>query len=286
MKNKINVNRRDIVVLIIIACVVLFVDFKYVIGMRVSEYLFANQMEKIAVKNEEKVFSVDKIIFYSSANAIDNSEGQVLQDLDVCQYTDIAVYIDNTNSIDGLTGENTVKELYIDNVKIKSTIDKGEKQVAYKNISNFGKFMLNEEDPFANMMNNQQKDKGTINFNIMYTNEDNEKNNYDNPVFYTDCSNPITLGYTNKNILTNYTVPERTENIVFDGSILKAFNVDLQDINCNVSFDIHIKNNLDEEFVCNVGSDMPLEAAGRSIYDGYIYGMKSNLQDVYTFFKI
>ena len=45
-----------------------------------------------------------------------------------------------------------------------------------------------------------------VNFNIINTNSENENTDYSNPTFYTDCSNPISLGYLNKDIVTNYAV--------------------------------------------------------------------------------
>jgi hypothetical protein len=214
-------------------------------------------------------------VFYSSANAIDNSEGETLQDLNICQFTDIAIYLDNQNSSTDLTGENTIKELYVNNMKIESTSQKGEKTLSYKNPLYYGKFRLPSEDS-----------EDTINFNVVYTNEDNDKSDYIDPTFYTDCSNPITLGYMNKNIVKNYSVTEQGTEIKFDGSILQATNVELDDLKSNVSFDIHIKNNLDEEFVCNIGFEVPIQSDTKNIYEGYMYSMQKDLQDTYKFFKI
>jgi hypothetical protein len=118
MKKRIEINKRDLVVLIVIACIIVFIDFKYIVRAEIGEMSFANQMQKIATKNEDTVFSVDKIVFYSSANAIDNSEGETLQDLNICQFTDIAIYLDNQNSSTDLTGENTIKELYENRINI------------------------------------------------------------------------------------------------------------------------------------------------------------------------
>lgn len=42
----------------------------------------------------------------------------------------------------------------------------------------------------------------------------------------------------------------------------------LSSLNCNVSFDIFITNNLDQEFKCSVFLDIPLENEELSIYDG------------------
>lgn len=298
---KVKLNKRDIVVLIVVACIVVFVVGRYVVYKNIEAYKFATQMEKVAIKNEDAIFTVDKIVLYSSASAIDNSEGQTMQDLNVCQYTDIAIYIDNKSYINDLTEENTVKELYIDNINIQSATSKGEKSLKYKSPLSFGKFKVvnenieQEQNSKENVQeqkqdNNEEQNTETtnddrINFEIIYTNEDNEKSDYINPTFYTDCSNPITLNYMNENIVTGYAVSTEDTQIKFDGNILQSVGVNLQDIACNVSFDVHIKNNLDEEFVCGVGVDIPLESGDRTIYNGYMYGMQNNLKNLYTFFK-
>ena len=46
-------------------------------------------------------FEISKIINYSSAEAIDNSE--TLQDFDISQYSDFAIFIDNHSKIEELT---------------------------------------------------------------------------------------------------------------------------------------------------------------------------------------
>lgn len=322
---KIKVNKRDIIVLIVIACIIIFVCGKYIIYENMQAYKFANKMETISIENANPIFRIDKIVLYSSASAVDNSEGETLQDLNICQYTDIAIYIDNTSAIEDLTDENTVKELYIDNIQINSDTGVGDKSLAYKSYVNYGKFKLDEQsdeqqedsestestentieitaEDSANTENindetteensadteneeeNNQEDDGRINFEILYTNEDNEKSDYKNPTFYTDCSNPITLGYVNENIVTGYAVSTEDTQIKFDGNILQSVGVNLDDIQCNISFDVHIKNNKDEEFTCGMDIDIPLESDDKTIYDGYMYGMQNNLQDLYKFFK-
>ena len=76
-------------------------------------------------------------IFYVRHNAIDNSSDQSLQDVSICQYSDLSIYIDNSESSTDLTDENTVKELYIDNIVITSQSDIGTKILNYKNPLNF-----------------------------------------------------------------------------------------------------------------------------------------------------
>ena len=175
----------------------------------------------ILEKNQETVFTLDKIILTSSANAIDNSENKNLQDLSIYQFTDIAVYIGNGEE---LTNENTVKKLYIDNIAITTRTKKGIQSLNYKNFQKFGK---------SDGLNSNTPEK--IEFNIVYTNEENTKANYDEPTFYTDCSNPITLGYLNSDIVTGYKMGENTS-VSFDGKILKSAGIELKDIECNIRF--------------------------------------------------
>lgn len=117
--------------------------------------------------------------------------------MSICQYTDLSIYIDNSQSSSELTDENSVKELYIDNIVMTSNVDKGTKILNYKNSFNVGKYT-----------DIKQPENNRIDFKIINTNQENENHNYDEPTFYTDCSNPITLGYLNKDILTNYSVTD------------------------------------------------------------------------------
>ena len=326
---KIKLNKRDIVALIIIAIVVIC-SFIYVSYRQVQYYMFAKEMENLYTKNENPVFSIDKIVMYSSANAIDNSEGQTLQDLNVCQFTDMAIYIDNMVDLKALVKESdamgvsteetndeasrkikehTIKELYIDGIKIEASSARGEKTLTYKSPLRFGKFKTfevenknsdnenedgqNNEEEQSN--NNSQENKKEeiifeeqperIDFEIISNNVDNERNDYTKPTFYADCSNPITLNYMNRNIVTGYSVSAEDTQIKFDGSILQSVGVNLADIACKVSFNIHMKNNLDQNFVCSVGIDIPLSSENKNIYSGYMYGMQNELQSKYKFFK-
>lgn len=337
---KIKLNKRDILALVIIAIIVI-ASFLYVSYKQLQYYMFAKEMENLYTKNENPVFCIDKIVTYSSANAIDNSEGQTLQDLNICQFTDMAIYLDNMVDIEALVKESdamgvsteetndeasrkikehTIKELYIDNIKVEGTSARGEKTLTYKSPLRFGKFRdvevestntdeatdnsqstQNEEinmlDNNGESGNNQEIEKEKkqeqtyeqqperIDFEIVSNNVENEMRDYTKPTFYADCSNPITLNYMNRNIVTGYAVSTNDAQIKFDGSILQSVGINLADIACKVSFDIHMKNNLDQNFACSVGLDIPLSNENKTIYSGYMYGMQNELQDKYKFFK-
>lgn len=252
-----------ILILLLIFCIF---SYSYIFYVSYSKDEFVNQSLKIAEGNELAVFKISKILLYSSGNAIDNSSNHSLQNLDICQYTDISIYIDNTSSISDLTTQNTVKELWIDNINITtSNPNVGKPVLNYKNPNSSGTFeVLNEN------ANNR------IDFNIINTNEQNENANYSEPTFYTDCSNPISLGYLNKGIVKNYSIHDDVNSVVFNGKILDQTGVNLEDICYNLKFDIHIKNYDDDLFVYHANLDVNLNTENKEILGGYLYETRNS----------
>ena len=318
-----------------IIIIILLFAYGNIISKNIKRKKFANENMKSYENNKEQVFKVEKILICSSANAVDFSEKQNLQDMSIYQYTDIAVYINNG---DELTNKNTVKKLYIDNISLEGTSDIGKKSLNYKNILKFGlkkdnktksntdendttsghdvfagllnntsssnsaidvgSINTNDEDDMISLTNNtskqgenssasedseesqtEQKDE-KIDFNIVYTNEENEKANYDEPTFYTDCSNPITLEYLNNDIATHYKMDEN-KSVSFDGSILKEVGVATESLNCKVKFKINIINNNDEKYSCWINFSIPLD----DIYEGTTMKAKTTNSQKYVFFR-
>lgn len=273
-----NIFNRKLLLLVlsVILCVLLFCYFIFIFSVNYSKASFTDDVVKIAEQNENPIFRVHKIMLYSNATAIDKSENESLKDLSINQYTDIAIYIDNTSTIYDITNENTVKELYIDNVKITPNSDKGHQYINYKNALDFAKFKDIEEP---------QDSK--ISFNIINTNDQNESADYSTPSFYTDCSNPITLEYMNKDIVTNYSVSGDSSTISFNGKVLQEAGINITDLNYSLSFDINIINNLNEQFVCNLKLDVKLDRDdGTGIERGYLYENNTVSGYEYNFFKI
>ncbi len=260
--------------LIILAIVVLLLFYHFVLADVFSRNNFANQMIELSDENETSVFNIQKVLLYSDANAIDNSEDHSLKNMSICQFTDLSIYLDNSSSNTELSSENTVKELYIDNINMTSKSDIGTKILNYKNPMNFGKYK-----------NIKELDNGRIDFKVINTNQENESQNYSEPTFYTDCSNPITLGYLNKDIVTNYSVSDASKSISFNGKVLKEANVNLDDINYTLNFTIHILNNLNQKFAYNMKLDVNLNDDNGGIYNGYTYKGKTTSGSEYRFFK-
>ena len=245
-------NERLVFAILLIALFIVFIlYYNFVFSEVLARNSFANQMIEIADENENPIFSVQRVLLYSSANAIDNSDDLSLKNMSISQFTDISIYIDNLAKVSELTDENTVKELYIDNIN---------------------------EDV-------QVPENNRIDFNIVNTNSENENHDYSTPTFYTDCSNPISLGYLNKDILTNYAATQEANTISFNGKVLQEANVNLNDISYVLSFRINIVNNLGEKFVYNMSLDVNLNDDSNSIYNGYVYkGINASGKE-YQFFK-
>lgn len=273
-KYKIKNIRLAFILLIILSVIVLFLYYKLIFSTNYNRNKFANAMIEFSEQNEDVIFNVQKILLYSSATAFDNSENRSLKDIDISQYTDLSIYIDNSKSGSDLTNQNTIKELYIDNISINTNAENGIKILNYKKPLDFGKYKE------INPPNNNR-----IDFKIINTNEENESSTYEEPTFYTDCSNPITLGYLNKELLTGYSVSENSKKVSFNGSVLKEANINIDDINYTLNFTIHITNKLNQKFACNVSIDVDLNDENGGIYNGYIYKGKSTSGTEYTFFQ-
>lgn len=228
---------------------------------------FVNASMEIYQRNEEQTFKIEKIILCSSANAIDLSKEKNLQDLSIYQYTDIAVYIDNGEE---LSNKNTIKELYIDNISLEGVEGIGSKSLTYKNTSKFG---LKQEIK-------ENRETNDVHFNIIHTNEENEKANYNEATFYTDCSNPITLEYLNYDLKTGYKM-DANNSIVFDGSVLEKAGISIDDLTCKVKFKINIVNNENDNYSCWVNFKIPLN----DIYKGTTMKSAVTNGNKYVFFK-
>lgn len=273
-KFKIKNERLVFTILIIALFIVFLLYYNLIFSVVFARNAFADEMIEISDENEHSIFNIQKILLYSSANAIDNSDDQSLKNMSICQYTDISIYIDNTSTIYELTDENTIKQLYIDDITAIANANIGTKILNYKNPLNFGKYKIIDTP-----------ENNRIDFNIVNTNSENENNDYSNPTFYTDCSNPISLGYLNKDILTNYSVSPNSSTVSFNGKVLQEANISLDDINYTLTFNIHIVNNLNQKFVYSIKLDVNLDDDNGGIYKGYVFKGKNTIGKEYRFFK-
>lgn len=249
------------------------------IGIKYSnKNAYAAEVNEISQNNEEIIFGIKKIVLFSSADASINEQGvNAFWNLNIHQYTDIAIYIDNTYMGEDFTNKNTIKQLYLDNITFKEFPSLGSPGLYYKDLNTFG--TLSNLDSVE-----ENKIKDRIDFNVLEASTPLDTSSAN---IYDTCNVPITLEYLNKNIKENYTISNTVGQLSFDGSLLKNSLVTIYSIRCIVSFDIHIINYLDEHYICNVSIDIPLDYADNeqmiSIYDGNIKIEANDL--VYQFFK-
>lgn len=199
--------------------------------------------------NENIPFSLRKIILFSSATAETDSINQLLS-LDISQYCDIGIYLN------GLENTNiSISSLYIENISISSP-ELGTPYLYKKIVSDLGKCSFEEN----NIINDR------FDFNIITA--DNTIN-YDNYEIYNNGTTPLTLGFYNKNVKTDF-ISDNFE-ILYNGTLLKETAIPLTSLNCSVSFTINVITTSNEHYICNVNFDIPFEDENGSIYDtGYI----------------
>ena len=266
-------NKKIVIPILAVVIIILaYIDCNCIFKRIWSRNHFANELIAFYEQNKETVFKVSKVIKYSSAEATDNTVEQNLQDLSISQYSDIAVYIDNMS--DEITEKNTIKELYIDNFKIDVGYQYGTPGLYYKNPLEISKFRQIEDN----------KIEDRLDYQIVYTNEENQNSDYEKPVFFTDCSNPITLGYINKDIINNYQVTKENGLVSFDGRIFNNIDINLDELSPKISFTIHITNNLNEKYICNMSADLKLETSEGSVKSGYLIEIVDDIE-YYKFFK-
>lgn len=240
-----------ITIALLILCIVTIVN---IIGIYKVNSEFSSYIDELARLNSKTVFSIDRIYLYSSADATSNETTKPVWDLNVSQFTDIAIYINN-RAENGVNYENTIKELTISNVKFNN-LQSGTPSLYYKNVNDFAKLTNIEE----NRIND------SLEFNIVNSGDAD----YTKPVIYSNCQNPITLEYVNTNMEEDTIISDISTPLTYDGSLLKKAGILLSQMECTISFTITIVNNYNQKFVATVYIDIPLEDSmnSTSIYDG------------------
>lgn len=239
-------------IIILLIFIVIFLAFlvfqKYILKKN-----FENDLLSFADKNSSTIFTVASVTLFSSADAsykTNTANNFTIQNL--YQYTDIALFIKNTSNEDTL--ENTLKKVRIENIEFSNMPKLGEPNLYFKSINNFAKSDITEEN------------KITDSFEFIISSSDEADLN--TPTLYNNLANPLTFSYVNSNIKSDYTITDISSPITYDGSLLKKCNINLEDINCTLSFDIYITNNLDEDFKTTVSIDIPLTSENSTIFDG------------------
>ena len=210
--------------------------------------------------SSENKFNIYKIHYFSDVSTLSNETTfqNPEWNVNVYQYTDIAIYLERIADYDE---ESYIKNIYIDNIQ-QSTPKIGTPKLYYLNPLKFG-----DSDYTSEITDDEIDDK--LEYNVMnYDNQDDDVK-YVIPIFFEDCSNPITLRFINHDILENYIIEENTIT-QFNGTILKNENISIDDIQATISFDINIETENNEIHTINFEIEVPLENGDESILDGYI----------------
>lgn len=235
---------------------------------------FTDELSNFA--NKSSVFSLSKIYCYSSASGINNTEGKAMWDINISQYTDIALGLSINNVNNDLTNnlgnsnlqvvdsspKYSISKIYIDNISFSNN-STGTLSLSYIPILNFG-LISNEE------LTNPTEQQGKIDFNIVDAKETLLDSIVQEPSIDKNLILPITLRYLNSNIKTNYTITNIEEKLAFDGSLLKRASIPLSSIKNEVTFTMHIVTNSNEEYMYPIHLQIPLqnEDNSKNIYDG------------------
>ena len=242
-----------VTLILVVLCTVTIIDIITIYKINDS---FSDSIDEIARLNSKTVFSIDRIYLYSSADATSNETTKPVWDLNIFQFTDIALYINN-RADEGVTYENTIKELTIDNVKFNN-IQSGTPALYYKNVNDFAKLTNSEENKIGD----------SLEFNVINSGEAD----YSTPVIYSNCQNPITLEYVNTGMKENTIISDISTPLTYDGSLLRKSGILISQMECTLSFRITIINNYNQKYVATVYIDIPLKDSlnNTSIYDGKI----------------
>lgn len=252
-----NLDKKKIILTII--TIILFIIVLILCYLLLYKYVLKRNLENSALdfsdKNQETIFEINNVTFFSSCDAKNKSASSSNFTLEnLYQYTDMAFFITSPKEEKNL--ENTLKSVYIDNINFTKLPTLGTPSLYYKNIYNFAKSDIID----SNLINNR------LDFNI----SSEDETSLDTPTLYNNLANPIVLSYANNNIKTDYTITNTNSPLTYDGSLLKKCDILLNWIRSSISFDIYITNNLDQEFKCTVFIDIPLESEEESIYDGSV----------------
>lgn len=247
--------------LILTIILIMLVDFIY--SSYSNKTNFENSILSQTQNTNNSIFSIDKITFFSSCNATSSvNANSSITIKNLYQFTDIAIFINNNSDDEIYNLQNTLKEVYIEYIAFIKPPALGKPALYYQTLSNFasGNFL------------SDKKITDSATFDI----SSDDVIDYSSTSLHNNCANPITLCYVNSNITNDYTI-SNTESLAYNGSLLKTCNIPAKNLECAVSFDIYIVNNLDEKFKCPIYLEIPLVGEDSSISDGtFVFENTSN----------
>lgn len=244
--------------IILLLIVLIYVLYHFIFLKFRNKSKLENDSITLSENIKNSPFTLSKLIVYSSSYGENQNTNFQKNNwiLNISQYSDIAIYLDHSG--EELNSSNTVKKLSLENFHLSSP-KLGNPALYYLDSLNFGTSNFNENYKIVD----------SIEFTVL--NDENKNNDIQSntPVFFTDCSNPITLKYINSSIKENYTVTSN-EPIFFDGRLLQMADIPLNDLETNLQFSIHLVNHENKDFYYDISIPIDLEDEEKSVYDGNI----------------
>ena len=261
-----------VLVAIILISLVILVYLSSVTYKNIKTKAQAEECIKSTLKfqeyNEESVFSIDKITYFSSCNAKSETNSNSSFNIkDLYQYTDIAIFVNPIKK--DFNSKNTLKSVLLSNINFNLKPSIGTPNLYYKSINDFAKPIFTEEN--------------LIEKSLLYDTTSESNLDYAKPILFNNCANPITICYVNSKIQDSYTLDNAISNLSYNGSLLRTCGITLNSIACKISFNITITNNLDESYICPINLNIPLSTESATIYDGSLT-IKDNTN--YKFMRI
>lgn len=241
------------IIFVIISIIILILLIKNIYDNLQQKKKFENSIISFTEKNQNIIFSINKIVFFSSSdcqNTNNTSNNFTINNL--YAYTDIALFIDNNS--EESTVENTLKSLKISNIKFNKEPKIGIPNLFYKSINNFAKGELKEEN----------KIEEKLEYKVISENQAD----LTEAVLYNNCANPITLTYIIQNLKNEYTITDTQNPITYNGTLLERCAIPLESIETQISFDIEIENNKEEKFRTTIWFDIPYKDDKQTVFEG------------------
>ena len=250
MKTKENVNNsksnffktKGIILLLVFLTIILLVSFIFVFQSSNKDTSISQQNN--SHKQTTTDYSIEKIVCYSSAYGINKEEAQARWNLDLSQYTDIAIYFNFQNEI---------SSIFIDNISFSNS-EGNTYSLTSLPIEDFGKTPTDKIEAIPTER---------IDF---------------------DTSSPITLRYLNQNFKENCVITDIENPLIFDGSLLKRGKVTLSSLKNTVSFTVHLTDISGQDFSYPLEIAIPFEnkETGETVYSGN-YMEENFLTDAYFY---
>jgi hypothetical protein len=267
-KNKKLIKNIIVIFIIFILLIILYFLFNNFYIKLINNKEFENSIISFTEKNQKTIFSINKIIFFSSSdskNKLGSTTNFTIENL--YTYTDIALFINNNSEEN--SEENILKSVKITNIKFTKEAKCGKANLYYKSVNDFAKSEIEEE----NLIENE----------LQFETTSEDEADLSKPILYNNCANPITISYINQNIKTDYTMTDTQNPITYNGKLLNRCGVSIDSINASISFDIEIENEKNQKFRTTVYFDIPYEDEEKSIYDGSLTVKKETNFNFYRY---